>query len=64
MSMIFLLLLAAGITSFIVGFQITKLPQPDSSIIKAGELLEKARRHTAREAPRSSPSFTLSPRGS
>lgn len=42
MNMIFLLLLAAGITSFIIGFQITKLPQPDSSIIKAGELLEKA----------------------
>lgn len=42
MNMIFLLLLAAGIASFIVGFQITKLPQPDSSIIKAGEWLEKA----------------------
>jgi len=40
--MIFLLLLAAGVTSFIVGFQITKLPQPDPSIIKAGEWLEKA----------------------
>lgn len=42
MNMIFLLLLAAGIASFIVGFQITKLPQPDPSIIKAGEWLEKA----------------------
>ncbi len=52
MNIIFLLLLAAGITSFVVGFQITKLPQPDPSIIKAGERLEQAEAEYGGNDPR------------
>lgn len=55
MNVIFLVALILGITTFIVGFQITKLPQPDSSIIKAGEWLEKAEAAYGEDSPKTIP---------
>lgn len=55
MNVIFLIALILGIATFIVGFQITKLPQPDPSIIKAGEWLEKAEAAYGEENPKTIP---------